>query len=711
MNARTWIHLALALLSVLLAAAAGSFLSHLGCGRTIEDLVSDRVFAAAPHPPSTKILIVDLGPDFRPGNDFDWERNRAAKCSQLARAIETLMDAGALGIALDYHFGPRIRMGRDLDSSPKATPGHDDLTYCTPRSDADPLYRVLSRYAEKLVIPVYLQLAPGASPVDRGQVQPPVDHVRRLRGLQIGMVNVPEQDGTVREMPAYGRAVDGMHYYGFGVLAARLAIRNAPIKHAHGSLFVGDRSVSLSPGGMLRFAKHQFATDVPLDLLAPPATTPVPDLVRQRIKDALVIIGNRNTCACRLGDEVDGDLFRTPYGTLSGMEIHANVAATVLGGRGLTTYPAAVLLTITGLVALSAFLIGRMFKLGSGLILGFALLLATTAAVIWLRHAQQTFVPLVGAVVAGGMAYVLGLGLRARALGIDRLRLWSAFRHYLSPTVIQQMLADPKAISLGGERREATLLFSDIRNFSSFSETMPPEVLSSFLSECFDELTKAVMRHQGYLDKYIGDAMMAMFGAPVPRSAEEHARQSCRAALEMARVLDPLNEKWAKEQLPAVSVGIGLNTGMVSVGNMGSKARFNYTAVGDAVNLASRLEGLTKEYGTQILVGSRTWGLARAEFIFREVDLVRVKGRDEPERVFELLGCKEEGAPLDVAAYETALEAYRQRDFAGARTQLDQLFRTRPDDGPGRTLLGRISALESNPPGPGWDGVYTMTKK
>jgi adenylate cyclase len=227
-------------------------------------------------------------------------------------------------------------------------------------------------------------------------------------------------------------------------------------------------------------------------------------------------------------------------------------------------------------------------------------------------------------------------------------------------------------LRLGGEKRNLTVLFSDIRGFTSMSEALAPEDLVKLLNEYFTEMTEKVFIHKGSLDKYIGDAIMAVFGAPVANA--EHPRLACRAAIDMIRALDVLRAQWRSDGLPDIDIGIGINTGPMIVGNMGSVSRFNYTVVGDAVNLASRIESLNKDYGTNILISEHTYELVRDEFPnAREIDRVRVRGRAQYVRLYELIV---EGKYKDLHWLGEFAEAYklmRDGDLIGAAQRFDAI--------------------------------------
>jgi adenylate cyclase len=281
------------------------------------------------------------------------------------------------------------------------------------------------------------------------------------------------------------------------------------------------------------------------------------------------------------------------------------------------------------------------------------------------------------------------------------------------------MLEQPKNLQLGGKEMDLTVMFSDIRGFTGISEKLSPAALVHLLNEYLSPMTEIVLRRRGTLDKYIGDAVMAFFGAPV--QTELHAANGCDTALEMIETLRPLREKWRIEEpaWPEVDIGIGIHSGPMVVGNMGSAQRFSYTVMGDNVNLASRLEGLNRVYGTHVLVTDQTLNAARkglndpAAYTARELDSVRVLGKREPVRIFEL---RRRGPPLTeelplLDGYAEALVFYRAGRFAEARLQFESLLQRFAGDGPSALMRARCDRMLSVPQEKGWDGVFSMEHK
>jgi adenylate cyclase len=287
----------------------------------------------------------------------------------------------------------------------------------------------------------------------------------------------------------------------------------------------------------------------------------------------------------------------------------------------------------------------------------------------------------------------------------EKRKIRSAFQFYVSAGVVEEMLKDPAKLKLGGERKELTVLFSDIKGFSNLSETLPPETLTKLLNLYFTPMTVTVFKYQGTLDKYMGDAIMAIFGAPLEQN--DHAEKACHTALDMVEALKALQKSWQIDGIPEISIGIGINTGPMSVGHMGSDVLFDYTVIGDHVNLGSRLEKLNREYGTTIIISEYTHRYLKDTFISRELDIVRVKGRTEPVRIFELLAREEPFHEWSTfkGLFENGLRAYRAQRWIEGIGEFEKALKIRPDDGPAKLYLRRCMLMQSKGSTPKWDGI------
>lgn len=411
-----------------------------------------------------------------------------------------------------------------------------------------------------------------------------------------------------------------------------------------------------------------------------------------------------------------GDLRSTPFGGIDypGVEIHANVIDNILNKH--------VLLRGADQVATDLLLI-FMF----GVPLGLWLALAQPR---WMLFGLLLIVPFCGglyeaflrgwwlnAIIPGGMLMAnVGFVALYRALveEKEKRRVRGAFQQYLSPEVIRRLLENPDLVK--PRKTEITVMFSDVRGFTTLSESLDAQELAVFLNQYLTGMTQIVFRHNGTLDKYIGDAVMAFWGAPFEEPG--HAGRACRAALEMMARLRELQEKWKAEGKPLLDIGVGLHTGVASVGNMGSELRYGYTALGDTVNLSSRLEGLNKEYRTHILLTESTRAAAEdSDLIFRELDLIRVKGKTQPVSLFELIGVRasadEDLADVDarIQMFADARACYCERRWRDAQVLLEKLLERWPDDGPARTFWKRCQEFLFEEPEKNWDGVYVMTHK
>jgi adenylate cyclase len=294
----------------------------------------------------------------------------------------------------------------------------------------------------------------------------------------------------------------------------------------------------------------------------------------------------------------------------------------------------------------------------------------------------------------------------------EKRKIRKSFAQYLSPGVIALIEKDPqKYIHPGGEMKDLTVMFSDIRGFTTISEGLTPDELVRLLNEYLGAMTDVVFASYGTLDKYIGDAIMAFWGSPYPQT--DHAFRGCYCALEMSRTLSKLNAKWKQEDRAPLAIGIGLNTGPVNVGNMGSEKRLAWTVMGDNVNLASRLEGITKQYQIQIVIGEGTYQQVGNHFVCRELDKIKVKGKNHPVNIYELLDVAAEKWKYEslLTRFDSAMAAYRSQNWREASAQFGQLLGAFPEDGPTQVFLQRALEYMETAPETDWDGVYVMKSK
>jgi adenylate cyclase len=401
----------------------------------------------------------------------------------------------------------------------------------------------------------------------------------------------------------------------------------------------------------------------------------------------------------------DGELAGWTYG----VEVHANALQNLLDGEYLRPLDRRAAALIIFLVALAA--AGMTFR--SGARWGAAAGVLAVAAVAWaalVAFAETLLVvPVVAPAFAAVFAYSAAAGYVSIIEGREKRQIRGAFSKYVPPAVVADLVADPSRLKLGGEKRVLSILFSDLAGFTAMSETLPPEQLVAILNEYLDEMSDIVFDEGGTLDKYIGDAIMALWGAPAP--VADHALRACRTALRMQRRLADLNAIWRQQGhgWPELRMRIGINTGTPVVGNIGGRKRFDYTALGDAVNLAARLEPACRTYGVGIMIAEPTRRAAGDAVIVRELDLLAVYGRAEPVRVYELIGLAGEELPAvrrEVLEYHAAgLAACRRRDFELALTYFAAALDRDPADGPARLYRDRCADYIDNPPPADWDYV------
>ncbi|WP_421726159.1 CHASE2 domain-containing protein [Bauldia sp.] len=415
------------------------------------------------------------------------------------------------------------------------------------------------------------------------------------------------------------------------------------------------------------------------------------------------------------------DLRATPLdASLPGVEVQAQALEHLLSQRSLTRPSYAIVLELLFVLAVGialAVVLPRISAGASAVLGGTVILVVVIGAWLAYQHAGLLLDPTypaiaVIALVGSSTLYIY------RRVEQQRGEVRRAFGHYVSPAVVDELIADPDRLELGGEVRDLTLLFCDVRNFTSISETMTPHELTQFINDLLSPLSEIILKHRGTIDKYMGDAIMAFWNAPL--DDPDHARHAALAALDMAAAMDGLNEVWRRQAEEAgrpyrpVAIGIGLNSGHCCVGNLGSTIRFDYSAIGDDVNLASRVEGMSKQYGLTVVLGESTAADSGEPVL--ELDVIRVKGRAQPSRLFTLQAALE-ASPEQLAKlapkHDAMLTAYRAKDWDGADaaiaacraigvTALDAYY---------DLFASRVAVWRETPPQADWDGVFTATEK
>jgi adenylate cyclase len=409
------------------------------------------------------------------------------------------------------------------------------------------------------------------------------------------------------------------------------------------------------------------------------------------------------------------DIKTTPYGTLyPGVEVHANAIENMIQQdfivkpewlRLLDLFIIFVSGILLGLISIyfKAYAMAGMVLLGVSVYLGADFYMFTQKG-LWVNTVYPIFTQIF--VYSGITVFKFGFEEREKKF------IRGAFSQYLAPAVVNQLVDNPNLLKLGGERKELTAFFSDVAGFSTISENLEPEELVDLLNHYLTEMTDIIMKYEGTVDKFEGDAIIAFFGAPIPH--EDHARRTCLVALEMQDRLAELREGWKKEGKHELFMRIGINTGAMVVGNMGSKSRMDYTMMGDSVNLAARLEGVNKQYRTYTMISQFTYEQVKEDIEVRELDLIRVVGKNEPVRIFEVLAKKgelNEEFQKILPIFNEGLDHYRNRRWEEGIQCFERVLAINEDDGPSLTYFERCITFQAQPPADDWDGVFGMTTK
>lgn len=538
----------------------------------------------------------------------------------------------------------------------------------------------------------------------------PIDKILDFCG-GIGLATViPDPDSVIRHLPlgiSYNKSL--FKPLSVEILTAYF-LREGPT----------DISVSYEgETGMLTMWGRKTPLDaknrVTLNYYGPPGTFPTysfadvvagsADVPPEALRDKILILGSKAQGAF--------DHYPSPYGAMfPGVEIQSSFVANMLDGSALRKYALAErpIAYMIGVVVIGLFVGIAVRMQASSLAAGVAVALAAAWIVLsfWLFHRGiwlHTSTPLVAVGLGVGSAMLR----RAAREEMERARMRSMFGPMVSHELMEEMEKDPDLIRLGGDKRNVTLVFADLAGFTSLSEQLSMEGLHEVLTEYFTEMSAAIKAHRGYVDKYMGDGIMSIFGAPV--RIENHALAACKAAVEMKKRLGEINVRLNARGLKSVSVRIGMHSGECKVGNFGAQDRFNYTALGDTVNLASRMEGVNKEYKTIVMISDETLKAAGETVCVREIDQVRVVGKDEPTRIYELVAVGEKVDRPNHALYAEALKHYREQRFPEAVAVLERSLQADPNDGPSKILKERAQGFIAAPPPADWDGVFDLAHK
>ena len=514
---------------------------------------------------------------------------------------------------------------------------------------------------------------------------------------------LPDEDGVCRRAQLF-QVFDGRPVPALSLAAYLAANKVQELKIEPGWLSIGGKRVPIDSAGCAilyfrgRRGMHEMysaASIIQSELrLQEGGTPPVDPSV---FKDAYVFFGS--SAAGLL------DLRPTPISkVLPGVEIHATALDNLLSALFLRDAPKGVTLFATVFLGLFSGILVTVSRKAWQSVVALVICLPIPVAIGFAAYAKGFWWPIAVGEVATLLALVGAVVINYATEGRQKAFIKSAFKHYLGPAVIDQIIADPSRLQLGGEKRELTLFFSDIEKFSSFSEKLDPTTLTSLLNQYLSDMTDIILEEGGYVDKYIGDAIVAFWNAPLVQP--DHATRACRAALRCQRRLAEQREVYRQKTGVTIKARIGMNTGEVTVGNMGSRDRFNYTVLGDAANLASRLEGANKAFGTYAMISEATWSKTDGRFIGREIGQLRVVGREKPVRVYEIMGLSSEVLPSFVPDYERGL----QLCAAGQWAEALRIFERHLDDPPCIAYAAKCKMLLSDP-SQQWDGIWSLTEK
>jgi adenylate cyclase len=520
-----------------------------------------------------------------------------------------------------------------------------------------------------------------------------------------------DADGTARQMQLVSPYGAG-YYLALSASTLRLALGGDPASAGvENTSRLGRRYVApwLEVGGLRIALSADGSVHVPYR-----AGSPFPYIPAAQVLAGKVPLAQLENRIVLLGSTAPGlsDLRVTPFSNVfPGVEIHAHLIAGMLDGTTRATPPWSDDARLAAVLLFGTLLTVVLLRFGPTVgLLTTLLLLALLLTAYGMAWSRFLVVPLAAPMLTLFGLYALNTAYGFFAETRNKRQITKLFGQYVPPELAAEMSRDPAHYTMEGQSRDMSVLFSDIRGFTDFSEKLPPAELAEVLNAYLSTMTRIVQQQRGTIDKYIGDAIMAFWNAPV--DLNDHAPRAVQTALDMQAALPQLNREFAARGWPEVKIGVGVNSGRMSVGNMGSEFRMSYTVMGDAVNLGSRLEGITKQYGVGILVTQPTVE-ADPVHAFMKVDDVRVKGKENPVAIYEPLGAKtglSDAVRQNTAEFEAAFTRYQAQDWDAAEAALRALNARAP-----RKLydiyLERIAHFRVEPPPADWDGVFVYTTK
>lgn len=605
--------------------------------------------------------------------------------SNMASVIESIMadDAAVLGV--------------DINFTQESNEQHDSA-----------LYDVLRKYKNIVLVNEFVEAD--------GVFISPMSIFQSVTTM--GFANVElDKDGGVRRV-LLSRESDGVRVYSFAVEILRnyLGQRVSDIQVKENQLVFSERFIRPPANPAKKFPPLVFPLDDDETFLInyfgrPYSFTSIPfyqvlngDFEKNVFANKIVLLG---ATTYTLHDEYLTPVSMRGIG-MPGVEIHANVLQTMMTESFLNNMPQFSKIVV---MMFLVFVIGFFWLY---LRIRYAIFLSLLVVLVyifitWGAFAYGIILSIVYPIFGIILALIISLIMRYFTESREKIFIRKTFSRYLSEKVVDKIIDKPKLVKLGGDRQNLTVMFSDLGNFTSFSEKIEPEDLVEFMNDYLSEMTDIIFEQEGTLDKYEGDAIMAFWGAPVP--SENDAILACKSAYYNLQKFNEMRKGWSLHT-KKIGLRIGLNKGEMIVGNMGSEKRFDYTVIGDNVNLAARLEGVNKVYGTNICVSESVYLEARDEFVFRELDVIRVKGKKKPVRIYELVALRSEHIDTEyIQLYQQGVENFRKKDWQGAKKYFNKVLKIKRNDRASEVFLERIDRLKGAKLGDDFDGVFDMLIK
>ncbi|AFU48347.1 adenylate/guanylate cyclase with chase sensor [Acidovorax sp. KKS102] len=744
---RRWRRIAVTLIPLVFALLHVADVLHLQVLERLDNIIYDtRLRVTMPRTLDERIVIVDIDEKSlgRVGQ-WPWRRDKMAA---LVRELFERQQVSVVGFDVLFAEADEssgLSTLQELAQGPlRSQPAfQEQLKRLAPSLDYDALFAQSLR-GQPVVLGYYLS-GEDRDGITKGMLPDPALPLERLRGLPLGATtwrgyssniealtraapaagffnSITDEDGVVRSLPLLAE-YQGQYYESLALAMFRTAI-GLPEIHpgfvnptpvgTHDllqsivlrqdgrtlALPVDQQLATLIPyrgpgdakGGSFRYIS---ASDV-LDGVLPPG----------QLKDQLVLVGS--TAPGLL------DLRVTPVGrTYPGVETHANVLSAFLDGKSIVRPDYAAGFDVLQLLCAGLLLAVALplLSASSAVLLSAGVVSALVGLNLWMYIAQGLALPLATAVVMSMLAFALNMAYGYFVESRSKRELAALFSAYVPPELVAEMVKQPEHYSMQATNRELTVMFCDMRGFTAMSERMEPLQLQGLLNEVFSKLTHIIRSHRGTIDKYMGDCVMAFWGAPV--ATPDHAQLAVTAALEMSQAIGQINADHRQRGLPEIGVGIGLNTGVMCVGDMGSDIRRSYTVIGDAVNLGSRLEGLSKHYGTSIVVSESAMQLA-PQFVWQAMDRVRVKGKAQAVPIYQPLAPRDQlHAELaeELVIWEGFLRAYAAQEWAQCDKLMAQLRGLRPRCTLYDLYAARVEGLRGLPFNPDWDSATNFDTK